>query len=224
MFGAIIYIPVYVQFLLGKTATNSGFIMLPMIIAQITASTIAGQIISRTGKYKKLSIAGLGVAATGMLFLSFMGMAATDGELIRNTILMGIGLGVTFPVFVIAVQNAFPRSRLGVVTAAIQFTRSIGGLVGWRFSGSYGCDSRKRAWKPSGINLINGNPEAILDGNVMSSLSAAEVDAVRSAFYESIKNIFLISAIITYLAFLIAFFMHEIPLRKRMTQCRRTRL
>lgn len=144
-----------------------------------------------------------------------MGMTATDAELINNTILMDIGLGVTFPVFVIAVQNAFSRSRLGVVTAAIQFTRSIGGLVGVAFFGAVMAATLAIGLGSlPGIHLINGNPEAVLDGSVLSSLNATEAGEVRSAFYLSVKNIFLISAIITYFAFIIAFFMHEIPLRK----------
>ncbi|VVB60990.1 Putative multidrug resistance protein MdtD [uncultured archaeon] len=212
MFGATIYIPLFVQLVLGRTATNSGLIMLPMVISQIATSTFAGQFISRTGKYKKLAIAGLAVAGTGMLLLSFMGIAASNTELIRNMVLMGMGLGVTFPIFVIAVQNAFHRSKIGVVTASLQFFRSIGGLFGVTIFGAIMIASLS-SHLAGDISLPN-NPEALLDGDSLSHLDGQQVTELKSAFSASLGNIFLIGAIITYIAFAIGFFMKEIPLRK----------
>lgn len=136
MFGAIVYIPLFAQGVVGVSATNSGLILLPMMIGLVTASTFSGQIISRTGKYKKLTIFGMAVVSIGMFLLSRMGTDTTSIELYRNMAVVGFGLGITFPVFNIAVQSAFPHSMVGSVTAATQLFRSIGGTVGVAILGS----------------------------------------------------------------------------------------
>lgn len=130
MFGAIIYIPLYAQGVIGVSATNSGLILMPLMFGLIAASIVTGQIMSRTGRYKWLAVTGMGIITIGMFLFSRMGIDTTNGELIRNMVIAGIGLGTTFPIFNLVVQNAFDHSKLGVVTAANQLFRSIGGTVG----------------------------------------------------------------------------------------------
>lgn len=130
MFGAIIYIPLFGQSILGTTATSAGAILTPLMFGLITASIIGGQIISRTGHYKLLGIFGLAVVTSALYLLSQMTAETTKLQLVERMVGMGFGLGSTLPVFNIAIQNAFDRTRLGVVTAASQMFRSIGGTVG----------------------------------------------------------------------------------------------
>jgi predicted MFS family arabinose efflux permease len=130
MFGALAFLPLYAQSVVGYSATNSGLVLAPMMGGLIFASAIAGQIITRTGKYKTLAVIGMAAAALGMFLFSKLKIDTTVGSLIRDMIVLGAGLGLTFPIFTIVVQSAFPHSKLGVVTASNQLFRSIGGTVG----------------------------------------------------------------------------------------------
>lgn len=136
MFGAILYIPLFSQGVIGVSATNSGVILLPMMVGLVVASIVSGQIISRTGRYKWLAIIGMAITTIGMYLFSKMTAGTTNAELIRNMAITGIGMGVTMPIFTIVVQSAFDHSRLGEVTAASQLFRSIGGTVGTAVLGS----------------------------------------------------------------------------------------
>ena len=136
MFGALLYIPLFAQDVLGRTATNSGVIMMPMVLSMVPTSIITGQIVSRTGKYKKITVFGMAMVTAGILWLSTLNTSSNNRDLAVRMIVAGIGLGVAMPVFNLVVQNAFPQSRLGVVTASVQLFRSIGATVGVAMMGS----------------------------------------------------------------------------------------
>lgn len=130
MFGAISFLPLYAQSVVGFSATNSGLVLAPMLVALVFASAIAGQIIARTGRYKALAVSGMAICALAMFLFTRLGIATSRGALVRDMVLLGVGLGITFPIFTLVVQSAFDHSRLGVVTAATQLFRSVGGTVG----------------------------------------------------------------------------------------------
>jgi EmrB/QacA subfamily drug resistance transporter len=130
MFGSIIYIPLFAQGVIGVSATKSGLILAPMMLTLVAASTISGQVISRTGKYKALAVGGTIVTIIAMFSFSWLSTDTTRPELIGHMMLLGLGLGSTMPIFTLAIQNAFTRDRLGEVTAGSQLFRSIGGTVG----------------------------------------------------------------------------------------------
>jgi EmrB/QacA subfamily drug resistance transporter len=136
MFGAIIFIPLFVQAIQGDTATQSGNTVTPMTFAIIISSVITGQIISRTGKYRVIGIVGMGLVTLGMALLASMNIDTPRWTTIIYMIIMGLGMGVAFPLYTLVVQNAFPIQRVGVVTAAVQFFRSIGGTVGTALLGT----------------------------------------------------------------------------------------
>lgn len=130
MFGAILYIPIFAQSVMGVSATNSGLTLTPMMLTMVITSVICGQMISKTGKYKNLAIGGVLFIVAGMFLLSLIDANTTSAILIRDMIILGIGLGTTMPIFNIAVQSAFDHSKLGQVSASVQLFRSIGGTVG----------------------------------------------------------------------------------------------
>lgn len=130
MFGTIIYLPLFAQEVLGVTATGAGLILTPMMLGIVAASTLAGQIVSRTGTYKWLAVAGVAIATLGMFLFSQMSGTTTYMELVRNMVIMGIGLGTTFPIFTVVVQAAFAPEVLGVATASVQMFRTVGATVG----------------------------------------------------------------------------------------------
>ncbi|MDO8716082.1 MAG: MFS transporter, partial [Dehalococcoidales bacterium] len=130
MFGAILYITVFAQGVVGVSATNAGLILIPMMFGMIFSSVISGQVISRFGKYKILSIIGIAIGVLGMFLFTQLSRNTTQSDLVIRMVILGLGLGVTMPVFTIAVQNAFKIERLGEVTAGVTLFRSLGGTVG----------------------------------------------------------------------------------------------
>jgi len=130
MFGAIIYIPIFSQGVIGGSATHAGLVLTPMMLSLVMASTVSGQIISRTGKYKVLAVAGTAIIVLGLFYFSTISIHTNNTALIIRMIILGIGLGATMPIFTLAVQSAFPNQRLGEVTAGTQLFRSVGGTVG----------------------------------------------------------------------------------------------
>ncbi|MEO7984150.1 MAG: MDR family MFS transporter [Bacteroidota bacterium] len=130
MFGAILYVPVFSQGVIGGTATHAGLILTPMMISLIVSSIVSGQIISRTGRYKILAITGTTITTGALLFFSTITAHTTNMELVIRMLLLGAGLGSTMPIFTLAVQSAFGKERMGEVTAGTQLFRNVGGTVG----------------------------------------------------------------------------------------------
>ncbi|MHB8922186.1 MAG: MFS transporter, partial [Thermoleophilia bacterium] len=136
MFGAIAFVPLYAQSVVGFSATNSGLVLAPLSVGIIISSGIVGQIISRTGKYKVSSIIGMAIAVVGMYLFSRLAVDTSKLVLVRDMVILGLGIGVSFPIYTIVVQSSFDRSKLGIATAAIQLFRSIGSTVGVAIMGS----------------------------------------------------------------------------------------
>ncbi len=240
MFGAILYVPLFVQAALGQTATNSGVILEPMMIGVIVVSIISGWLLSRTGRYKVLAIVGTAVITLGMYLLGQMTAATDNATLVRNMIVLGVGLGTSMALFTIIVQNAFPIERLGVVTAALAFFRSIGGAVGVALLGSVMTNHMTSALQSgvaslppavqSGVGSLAGNPQALLDPSAQQQLQAQlqalgpgaqqialQVAAMlRNAVAGAVSEVFLIGAALTAIALVASFFLQEIPLRTTM--------
>lgn len=130
MFGAILYVPIFSQGVIGGSATHAGLILTPLMIALVIASATSGQIISKTGKYKLLAITGTAIIVFALFYFSSIDEHTTNSQLIIRMVVLGIGLGSTMPIFTLAVQSAFSKQRLGEVTAGTQLFRSVGGTVG----------------------------------------------------------------------------------------------
>jgi EmrB/QacA subfamily drug resistance transporter len=234
MFGAISYITYFAVIGLGETATNTGLILMPMMIGFIISSILGGQLLSRTGRYKYLALAGFAVAAAGMLLLSRMNTATTNGELVRNMIVTGLGIGVLISLFTIIVQNAFSRDMLGQVTSAITFFRSLGGSIGVAVLGAIVTNtyiSKLNAAVPTALKpYVNVNQLANLNGNSKAVdiqaafahlgphaqvLLAQLGENVKSSFVSSISIAFVIGLIMMLVALAAGLFLREIPLRGR---------
>ena len=204
MFGAILYIPLFAQDVLGRTATNSGVILTPMVLSLVAVSVIAGQTVSRTGRYKSLAIFGMAAVTAGLLWLSTVGVNTTGSQLTVRMILVGVGLGFGMPIFNLIVQNAFPHSRLGVATASVQLFRSIGATIGVAVMGSI--LNNRLAHNLGGA--------AHFSANQLSNVSSKNIPApVRSALAHSISDVFLIGGLVVSIAFFASWFLKEVPLR-----------
>lgn len=136
MFGTIIYLPLYMQGVLGVSATQSGNLLTPLLMGTVVASIIGGQAISRTGEYKLQGIIGSILIAAGMVLFARMDAETARSYVAFAMILAGLGMGFLQPVYTLAVQNVAPRERMGAATSSTIFFRSIGSTVGVAAFGS----------------------------------------------------------------------------------------
>ncbi len=129
MFGTLMFLPIYIQGVLGMSAQNSGAVMTPMMLSFIVGSLVAGQLMTRTGRYKLLTIVAAGIMSVGLFLMTRLGINSTWGTVVRDMLVTGVGIGALMPTLNVAVQNAFPYEVMGVVNASQQFVRSLGGAI-----------------------------------------------------------------------------------------------
>jgi predicted MFS family arabinose efflux permease len=186
MFGTISYVPLFVQGVIGTSAASSGVVLTPLMLAAVTTSFFTGQLISRTGHYRWCVVFGPAVLTLGMVLLWQMNAETTNGEAARNMVVAGIGIGSMMQVFVLSVQNAVARARIGAATALTQFSRQMGATIGVAMMG---------------VIVNRGLPAGVAaDGAQIHRLPAA----ARTAFADALKPAFLAAAIVSALAWLIA--------------------
>jgi EmrB/QacA subfamily drug resistance transporter len=130
MFGTISYVPLFVQGVIGTSATSSGVVLTPLMLGAVTTSLLTGQLVSRTGRYRWNAILGPIVLAIGMFLLWRMDVNTTNAQAARNMVIAGVGIGSMMQVFVLSVQNAVPRRHIGSATALTQFSRQMGATIG----------------------------------------------------------------------------------------------
>jgi len=136
MFGVILYLPLFMQGVLGISATKSGSLLTPLMMAAVGSSIFAGQYTSKTGKYKMPVVVGSVLVAIAMILFARMDGTTTELQVIINMVIAGLGMGVMQPVYTLAVQNSAPRAVMGAATASTQFFRSIGSTLGVAVFGS----------------------------------------------------------------------------------------
>lgn len=134
MFGAIMFLPLYLQGVIGVSATKSGNTMIPMMVALMVTSIIGGRFITKIRFRTQLTL-GMSIMAVGFYMLSTLNVNSTAMSAIIDIIVLGLGMGLVMPTLTIAVQSVFPPSERGVVTAATQFFRSIGSTLGMTILG-----------------------------------------------------------------------------------------
>jgi len=234
MFGAAMYIPFFIQGVIGRSATASGLIMMPMTLAMVLASTLGGQYITKTGKYKGLAIIGLAIMSAGMFSLSAMNQDSTSTNVIINNILVGLGLGMSFPVFTLIIQNAVEQRYLGVATASSQLFRQLGGTVGVAIMGTM-MNSRMSSHMteevsgasvpPELASKLQGlDPQVLMDParlaeiqkQVPASMQQAFdgfVSILRETLSYSLTGVYLTAGFIVVTGVVLTFFIKAIPLR-----------
>src|SRR3954452_5538757 len=129
LFGISIYVPVYMQGVLGVSATSSGVVLIPLSFGWVIASFVSGQLISKTGRYRIYPLLGSSLVLAGCLLMALLDEHSSSAVASLDLVVIGVGMGTMFQTFVIATQNRVDFSDLGVATAAIQFFRSMGGSL-----------------------------------------------------------------------------------------------
>jgi EmrB/QacA subfamily drug resistance transporter len=232
MFGGILFIPLFMQAVIGVSATRSGSLLTPMMLMLTFGSILSGQLISRLGRYKVMAFVGLAIMSGGMLMMAGMGIDTTQLDVIRNMIIVGFGLGLVMPLYTLIVQNAVPQQMLGAATASTQFFRSIGGTVGAAVFGSIMLGRYRDTFDaavPQGVPAQALEPfrNPLQLSQLLPSLqqSFAQIPNgqvllgqlmgnVKSSLVSAIGAVFLIGAIVVAASFIANIFLPEVALRK----------
>ena len=219
MFGAISYLPTYLQIVTGVSATTSGLLLLPLIGGLLVTSISSGRLITRTGHYKAYPVAGTALAAAGLYLLSTMGVRTSHLASSVYLLVLGLGLGLFLQVMVLIAQNSAARRDLGAATASVNFARQIGSSIGVALIGALF------------IHRLDGQLSAHLPASAAGHLSAAQVSSITpqglaqlpaplrhviaTAFAHALPPLYAYLIPLLAAAFVLALILKEIPLRTR---------
>lgn len=244
MFGSTIFVPLFFQGVLGDKATASGNFLTPMMLGNVFGAFISGQFLSRTGGHYRIQGAvGMAILTFGFFLLSGMSMSTSHAIAVRNIIITGFGMGITMPLYIIAVQNAVPYSFLGTATSVTAFTRSVGGTVGLSIFGSMMSNrfatelavripAEVKAVVPAAqLDAMVHNPQALFSAEAQSQLQGLfsqagqggtalfqnMLQALRQSLDTAIGHVFLFAFGALAFGFVVNFFIKEIPLRAHHT-------
>lgn len=230
---AIIMIPLFMQGVRGVSAGSSGALITPMMVSLIVGVMACGIIVSKTCKYKLLSILGFAAMLAGIVWMAFFNADTSEIQVIASMIIMGLGAGVEMSIFNVTAQNVFPNSRMGTVTSSIQFFRTMGQTIFSSVSGtmlgfllSSGIGKLDTARFPAEIAQQLKSPDILTNtdalGSIQAHMPASLADDLmrfmaqaKQVLCGSIQQIFIACAVITAASLVIAFFMKEVPFLKK---------
>ena len=212
LFGAVTYLPLYLQIAKGVSPTKSGLQLTPMMLGLLVTSVLSGQLISRGGKYRVFPIVGTAVVTVGMALLSRLGIGTSLWVAALDMVVLGLGLGMVMQVLVLAVQNAVDYKYLGVATSGSTMFRSIGGSIGVSLFGAIFTNRLN-------TELAQRLPRSV---HIPSTTSPAEIRALPTGVRDSyvhaltaaLSPVFLVAAVISSVAFILALLLPDIPLRR----------
>jgi EmrB/QacA subfamily drug resistance transporter len=242
MFGTLLFLPLYVQGVLALSAQNSGAILTPMMLSFIVSALIAGQIMTRTGKYKVISIVAAGIAVVGLYLFTRLGANSTWPIVVRNMMVLGLGIGALLPILNVAVQNAFPYKVMGVVNAAQQFVRSLGAVIATPILGTVLANTfsaqiqqdlppalkQAIANLPAAQRQILSDPQGLTNAQTQAAIksqfaafgSAGDklynefINAVHQALAAGMAHVFVIAFAVGLAMLLVTVFLPEISLQR----------
>ncbi len=208
MFGAIVFLPLFLQVVVGASATSSGLLLLPLMAGIVASSVVVGRVISRTGRYRWYPVAGTALMTVAMGLLATMNADTSRTTASWYVALLGVGLGTVMPVMILAVQNAADQRDLGTATSAATFSRSMGGSFGVALFGAI--LASRLAHRLPGVD-----PEALqASPSQLRALPPAAHQAVVEAVAHSLHVVFLAAIPVALAAFLVVLFLRERPLRE----------
>jgi EmrB/QacA subfamily drug resistance transporter len=212
IFAVSIYVPVFSQGVQRVSATSSGVILIPFSLGWVTAATVTGQLISRTGRYRPFPIAGSLFICTGLTLLALLDRGWSPGSVAAILVVIGLGMGMTFQPYVIATQNAVEVSTLGIATATIQFFRSMGGslavaALGTLLANRLAGDLQARL----GTGAARVDTDRLLGGG--ASVPAGPSGGVQAALADALHVVFVASVPLGLIALALALVLPERPLR-----------
>ena len=238
MFGTVVFVALVYQGVLGIPATNSGLLITPMMLGLVGASILTGQLMLRIKSYRYIGTVGIALATGGIWLLAQVTPSSAETEVVRDLVLIGMGIGTTMPLYINAVQSALPRKLTGVVTSQVQFWRNMGGTIGTAILGTVlahrlpqridealaalPIPPQARAALPQG----SGNAQALFDPAQIAATRAAlpaafqplfdqVLVAIRGALASALHDVFLYGAAVVAVGIVASLFLREVPLRGR---------
>jgi EmrB/QacA subfamily drug resistance transporter len=211
LFGAVTFVPLYLQVVRGYSPTASGLQLTPMMAGVLVTSILSGNLISRTGRYKRFPIAGTALMTVGMFLLSRLGVHTSGLVASAYMVVLGLGLGMVMQVLVLAVQNSVDYRLLGVATSGSTLFRQVGGSIGVAMFGAVFSNrlaSELAGRLPAGAKIPTSASPA-----VVHQLPAAVKGPYIDAFSSALHPVFLVAAVISSCAFLLTWALQEVPLR-----------
>jgi len=239
MFGSVSYIPLFVQSVIGTSATNSGLVTMPMMLTMSITSAAVGQVLARTGRYRIFLMVGMAVMTAGMFMLAQMDVDSSQREATWDMIVLGIGLGFTMPIMFLVALNTSSHQMLGVTTSTITFVRSVGGTLGVALMGSLlngRLQSELVSQTPADVTqsvpppLLERlqDPQILVVPDAMREVHEAFLGlgaqgqqlydqallATKTALAMGITYAFFVGAALTLVALAAGIFLKEVPLRR----------
>lgn len=212
MFGSVTFLPLYQQSVQGASATNSGLLLMPMMLGMLVVSLAVGQVITRTGRYRVFPILGTGVMAGGALLLSTLGVDTTRFTSSVYMVVLGAGMGFLMQVTMLVAQNSVELKDMGVASSTATLFRTIGGSFGVALFGALFTNRVTSTMKEQGA--AGGGPRsAQLTPAVLRTLPARFQDAYHHAVSNGIHSIFMWGAVVSVLGIAAAVLVKEVPLR-----------
>jgi EmrB/QacA subfamily drug resistance transporter len=214
MFGAIVFIPLYLQLVYGASPTSSGLRMLPLMAGLLVAAVGSGRTITRIGRYKPFPIVGTAVLVGGMFLLSLLGVGTAPWLASVYMLVVGIGIGLVMQVLVLVVQNDARPQDVGVATSTATFFRSVGGSFGVAIFGAIFASrlSHQLAGFPANVTAQLGGG-VHLSPEQVRHLPPAIHDAFLQAFAHSLHGVFLWGVLMAVIPFGLSWLLKEVPLR-----------
>jgi EmrB/QacA subfamily drug resistance transporter len=217
MFGSIAYLPLFLQVVHGVSPTLSGVYLLPMVGGLLITSIASGQLIARTGRYKIYPIVGTAALVVALFLLSRLDEHTSTAYLSLYFFVLGFALGLIIQVLVIAVQNSADYADLGAATSGVTFFRSIGGSFGVSVFGAIFANrlAAELAAALRGVRLPSGFSAASAQANpsLLKRLPAVLRGDILHAYSQALHPVFLYAIPVAVLAFVLAWFLPEVPLR-----------
>jgi len=239
MYGSLLFLPIYVQGVVGLSAQSAGEVLTPMMLSFVAGSIIGGILISKTGKYKLQAIIGSVIMIGGIYLLYQMNVDTTWPTVVRNMIVLGLGIGSVMPLVNVVIQNAFPYKMLGVVNSTQQFVNSLGGII---ISPIYGTLLATTFTKelpthlsPQLVTAIQkmptsaiSNPQALITAQAQALLKTQFaafgqsgitlydqfIKAIKLSLTSGMNKIFTVALVFGVLTLIVSFFLKEIHLKQ----------
>jgi EmrB/QacA subfamily drug resistance transporter len=194
-FAAVVFVPLFLQAVTGASATHSGLLLLPMLLAATTSTAVAGRLMSKTGRYKVFPVIGLSMMTIGLLLLSRLGASSSQATVAAFSAVFGLGFGMVSQILMVAIQNSVDRRDLGIATASANLFRALGGSVGVAVFGA----------------VLAGRLGA--DSAGATSLPPTVGQGLAESIAHGLQGVFLVAAPIAALGLLVVLFLEEVPLR-----------
>jgi EmrB/QacA subfamily drug resistance transporter len=213
MLGAITFLPTYLQYVQGVSATSSGLRTLPMVIGLLITSIAAGTIVGRTGRYKIFPVSGTLLMAIGLFLLSRLGVGTGFWTVSASMFVLGFGIGLSMQVLTIIVQNTARYADLGVATSAVTFFRTLGSSFGTAVFGALYSNALDSRLAPA-VAASTGIPStATSTPEALHAYPTAKIAKILEAYSGALHVVFLYAVPVAGAAFVVSLFLKEVPLR-----------